>query len=381
MGKLYRISSPLKSEANSRSRRKRALAGQMTLPGLGPSNPFPIGNQRFTFDRFVVGPCNRFAYQAARAVATQGRSNYSPLYLYGESGLGKSHLSGAIGNFIRSNEPDTRIVYVTAEEFVNEMISAIRRNEMWEFKEKYRKRCDILFIDGVHFFSGKEKTQAEVCHTLDHLYNSGKKVVVTGAVSPHELGYMTEGLRSRLGSGLVVDIQPPDFETRKRILRHKAAFDGVVLPDEVVEFLASRISGSIRRLEGLLINLMAKSSLLFRPINLELAQEVTGSFQVAENRQITIESIQKLVAHQYHLEVEQLVSPSRRKSICHPRQLAMYLSRKFTTQSLEAIGKAFCRDHASVIHSIGVVEREIQEKPKINRELEFLVEKLRRREN
>lgn len=379
-GNPKRSSRGLAREAMADDRRKRMALGQMMLPGFGSSNHPPVGNPRFTFDQFVVGPCNRFAYQAARAVASEKRNAYNPLYLHGSSGLGKSHLSGAIGNHIYGTEPTTRIVYATAEQFVNEMVSAIRKNEMWEFKEKYRKRCDILFVDGVHFFSGKEKTQNELSYTFDHLYNFGKKIILTGAVPPHELSHMTDGLKSRLGGGLVVDMQPPDFETRRRILRHKATFEGVALPKDVVDFLASRICGNVRRLEGLLINLMAKSSLLFRPIDLELAQEVTGSFQMVENQKVTIDSIQKLVAKQYHLEVEQLISRSRRKSICYPRQLAMYLCRKFTNQSLEAIGKGYCRDHASVIHSIGVIERHIREKARVRREVDFLVEKLKLQE-
>lgn len=373
---LNRFSHKLNVKAPADGKRQRQGLGQMMLPGIRLYNQASVANRRFTFDQFVVGPCNRFAYQAAWVVANEKRNAYNPLYFYGGSGLGKSHLSGAIGNHIYNTEPATRILYATAEEFVNEMVSAIRKNEMWGFKEKYRRSCDILFIDGVHFFSGKEKTQAELSHTLDHLHNFGKKIILTGNVPPHELGHMTEGLKSRLGCGLVVDIQPPDLETRSRILHRKAEFDGVALPEDVVDFLASRICGNIRRLEGLLINLMAKSSLLFRSIDLELAKEVIESFQVAENQKVTIGSIQKHVAEQYHIEVEQLISRTRRKSVCYPRQLAMYLCRKFTNESLDAIGRAYHRDHASVIHSIGVIERKIKEKAKVRRELDFLVEKL-----
>ncbi len=352
-------------------------SAQMALPGIGSCGRPSVANRRFTFDQFVVGPCNRFAYQAAWVVANGKGNAYNPLYFSGGSGLGKSHLSGAIGNHVRGLDPISRILYVTSEEFVNEMVSSIRKNDMWGFKEKYRRRCDILFIDGVQFLSGKDKTQTELSHTLDHLYNFGKQIILTGNVPPHKLSRMTDGLKSRLGCGLVVDIQPPDRETRRRILRLKAESDGVALPEEVVDLLASRICGNVRQLEGLLINLMAKSSLLFRPIDLDLAQEVMGSFQGAESHRVTIDSIQKVVAQQYHLDVEQLISRSRRKSICHPRQMAMYLSRKLTEESLDVIGRAFCRDHASVIHSIGVVERHIKEKATVRRELEFLVEKLK----
>lgn len=376
-GCLNRFSHRMEGEARADGKRQRPSPRQMMLPGIELDNRPSAANRRFTFDRFVVGPCNRFAYQAAWVVANGESHAYNPLYFYGGSGLGKSHLSCAIGNHIQNLEPATRILTVTAEEFVNEMVLSIRKNEMWGFKEKYRRRCDILLIDGVQFFSRKEKTQGELSHTLDHLCSFGKQIILTSMVPPHEISHMTDGLKSRLGCGLVVDIQPPDLETRGRILRLKSESEGVALPEDVVEFLASRIHGNIRRLEGLLINLMAKSSLLFRPIDLELAQEVIESFQVAENHRATIGSIQKLVAEQYHLEVEKLISRSRRKSVCYPRHLAMYLCRKFTDESLDAIGRAFCRDHASVIHSIGVIEKHIREKAKVRRELDFLVEKLR----
>jgi chromosomal replication initiator protein len=324
-----------------------------------------------------VGTSNRFAFEAAWAVATERRALYNPLYLYGGSGLGKSHLCGAIGSQIHSSEPGVQILNTTAEQFVDQMVLGIRKNEMAEFKEKYRRRCDVLVIDGVHFFSGKEKTQAELSHTLDHLTNSGKQVILTGTVPPQELRHMTDGLISRLGGGLVVDIQPPEVETRGRILHQKARLEGVPLPDDVVDLIASRISGSVRRLEGLLVNMIAKSSLLSRPIDLDLAREVLGSFQISESQMSTIDSIQKLVARQYHLEVAQMISRSRKRSICHPRQLAMYLCRAFTDESLDGIGRAFCRNHASVIHSIGVIERKLREKAKIRREVEFLRERLK----
>jgi chromosomal replication initiator protein len=348
----------------------------MVLPGVvSRRGPF-VGDTWFTFEHFVVGAGNRFAYEAAWAVANERRVVYNPFYLYGEAGVGKSHLSGAIGNHICGREPTTRILYTTAEEFVNEMVSAIRKKEMWAFKEKHRRRCDILLIDGVDFLSGKEKTQAELCHTLEHLSNFGKQIILTAHVPPHELTHMNDSLKSRLGGGLVVDIQPPDVETRKRILRHKASRDGVTLSEEIVGLLASRISGSVRRLEGVLVNLVAKSSLLSRPIDLELAQEIIQSFQVEESHRMTLDAIQRVVASQYHLQIDQLISRSRRRSVCYPRQLAMYLCRKFTDHSLDSIGRVFGRDHASVIHSIGVIEKHMKERAVVRRDVDFLIQKL-----
>ena len=348
----------------------------MTLPGVLSRRRSVLGEKRFTFDHFVVGPSNRFAYEAGWAVANDRQGAYSPLYFYGESGLGKSHLAGAIGNHIYGREPTTQIIYTTAEEFVNEMVSGIRKKEMAAFKEKYRRRCDILFIDGVHFLSGKEKTQTELSHTLDHLLNFGKQIVLTALDPPYQLSHMSDSLRSRLAGGLVVDIQPPDRETRQKILHQKATLEGVSLPEDVLELLASRISGSVRRLEGILINLVAKSSLLGRAIDLDLAQETIRSFQVEETQRVTIDVIQRLVADQYHTEIDQLVSRSRRRSVCYPRQMGMYLCRRFTGESLDTIGRAFHRDHASVIHSIAVIEKQIREKARVRREVGFLAQKL-----
>jgi len=349
---------------------------QMNLPGVVSRDRSAPGEKRFTFENFVVGPSNRFAYEAGWAVANYRRGAYSPLYLYGESGLGKSHLSGAMGHHIHGRKPTTQIIYTTAEEFVNEMVSGIRKKEMAAFKEKYRRRCDILFIEGVDFLIGKEKTQAELSHTLDHLSHLGKQIVLTALDPPYELPHMSDGLRSRLAGGLVVDIQPPDRETRQRILHHKAALEGVTLPEDVLALLASRISGSVRRLEGILINLVAKSSLLGRPIDLDLAQETIQSFQVEDTQRVTIDGIQRLVAGQYHIQIDQLISRSRRRSICFPRQMGMYLCRRFTGESLDTIGRSFHRDHASVIHSIAVIERQIREKARVRREVGFLARKL-----
>jgi chromosomal replication initiator protein len=254
-------------------RRSRATSphngnGQMVLPKMATG---PLGgvrlNKRFTFEHFVVGPCNQFAHSAAWAVSNKIGIHYNPL------GLGKSHLSTAMGNYMLKKWPETRICLVSAEEFVNEMVTALRRDEIASFKEKYRKCSDILVIDGVHFFSGKPNTQAELSHTLDTLYNCGKQIILTSIIPPEDIPKMGEGLKSRLGCGLVVRLQAPRQETRRRILEAKALAEGVHIPDAVLEYLASHINGNIRQMEGTVIGIIAQSSLMHRPIDLDLARE------------------------------------------------------------------------------------------------------------
>ncbi len=271
--------------------------------------------------------------------------------------------------------PETRICLVSAEEFVNEMVTALRRDEIASFKEKYRKCSDILVIDGVHFFSGKPTTQAELSHTLDTLYNCGKQIILTSIVPPEDIPKMGEGLKSRLGCGLVVRLQAPRQETRRRILEAKALAEGVHIPDAVLEYLASHINGNIRQMEGTVIGIIAQSSLMHRPIDLDLARESLRNVVKEEERIITVERIQEVVGRYYRIDIERMKSKSKRKDIYLPRQVAMYLCRKLTNDSLEAIGKAFNKKHASVIYSIANMERKVRDDPRVARQIEFLTEK------
>ncbi len=352
--------------------------GQMVLPKMAPG---PLGgirlNKRFTFERFVVGPCNQFAHSAAWAVANKIGIHYNPLLFYSDVGLGKSHLSTAIGNYILNKWPETRICLVSAEEFVNELVTALRRDEIASFKEKYRKYSDILVIDGVHFFSGKPTTQAELSHTLDTLYNGGKQIILTSIVPPEEIPKMGEGLKSRLGCGLVVRLQAPEMETRRRILEAKALAEGVHVPDPVLEYLASHINGNIRHLESAVIGIIAQSSLMHRPIDLDLARESLRNAVKEEEKIITIELIQEVVGRYYRVDIDQMKSKSKRRGIYLPRQVGMYLCRNFTNKSLEAIGKAFNKKHASVIYSIANMERKVRDDSRLARQIEFLTEKIK----
>lgn len=351
--------------------------GQMTLPQVTAS---PLGgirlNKRFTFERFVVGPCNQFAHSAAWAVANKVGIHYNPIFFYSDIGLGKSHLSTAIGNYMLNQWPETRICLVSAEEFVNELVTALRRDAIASFKEKYRKYCDILVIDGVHFFSGKPTTQAELSHTLDTLYNGGKQIILTSIVLPEEIPKMGEGLKSRLGCGLVVRLQSPAMETRRRILEAKALAEGIQIPDPVLDYLASHLSGNIRQLEGAIIGIIAQSSLMHRPIDLDLARESLTNVVKTEERVVNIECIQEVVGRHYRVEIEQMKSRSKRRDVYFPRQVAMYLCRKLTNESLETIGKAFNKRHASVIYSIANMEKRVREDNRLARQIEFLTEKI-----
>jgi chromosomal replication initiator protein len=352
--------------------------GQMVLPKIatGPFGGIRL-NKRFTFEHFVVGPCNQFAHSAAWAVANKIGIHYNPLLFYSDVGLGKSHLSTAIGNYVLKKWPETRVCLVSAEEFVNELVTALRRDEIASFKEKYRKHCDILVIDGVHFFSGKPTTQAELSHTLDTLYNGGKQIILTSVVPPEDIPKMGEGLKSRLGCGLVVRLQAPEPETRRRILEAKALAEGVHIPDPVLDYLASHINGNIRKLEGAIIGIIAQSSLMHRPIDLDLARESLRNAAKEEERIITVDLIQEIVGRYYRVDIEQMKSRSKRRGIYLPRQVAMYLCRRMTNESLEAIGKAFNKKHASVIYSIANMEKKVREDPRIAHQIEFLTEKIK----
>jgi chromosomal replication initiator protein len=352
--------------------------GQMVLPKM-EANPFGgiRLNGKFIFEHFVVGPCNQFAHSAAWAVANKIGIQYNPLLFYSDVGLGKSHLSTAIGNYMLGKWPDTRICLVSAEGFVDELVTSLRRDEIASFKEKYRKSCDILVIDGVHFFSGKPTTQAELSHTLDILYNGGKQIILTSMVPPEEIPKMGEGLKSRLGCGLVVRLQTPALETRRRILEAKAMAEGVDIPDGVLDYLASHINGNIRQLEGAIIGIIAQSSLMHRRIDLDSARESLRNVVKAEQRIVTIELIQEVIARYYKVDIEQMKSRSKRRDIYLPRQVAMFLCRKLTNESLEATGKAFNKKHTSVIYSIANIERKVRDDSRLARQIEFLTEKIK----
>jgi chromosomal replication initiator protein len=329
----------------------------------------------YTFDEFVVGVCNNFAYNAALSLACEDNAGLGPLYLLSKTGLGKSHLSQAIGNHILRKDSAVRVCYITAEEFTNAMVHALRNDKIEWFKDKYRRQCDVLLLEDVQFLSGKTKTQDELAYTLDALLETKKKLIFTGTYLPGDIPKMDEKLTSRLSAGVISSMRSPDFETRVEILRRKAALKKVDVPQEVIEYLANELTQNVRQLESGLIGVAAKASLLGLPIDSELAASVVKNI-VKRSKAITIENIQILVCKYYKLTKEELLSRSRKRAIAQPRQIAMFLSRRYTDHSLQAIGRRFNRYHATTLHAVGVVERHIRENSPIQKQVTFLSEKL-----
>ncbi|HKQ97334.1 MAG TPA: chromosomal replication initiator protein DnaA, partial [Candidatus Polarisedimenticolia bacterium] len=322
-----------------------------------PTLPVPTGlNHRYTFDSFVVSSCNQFAHAAARAVAEQPAGAYNPLYIYGGVGLGKTHLMNAIGHGIGRALPGTRLLYISAETFMTELINSIRFEKTLDFKERYRG-VDVLLIDDIQFLAGKERTQEEFFHTFNALYESQKQIVITSDCPPREIPTLEERLRSRFEWGLIADIQPPDLETKVAILRKKAETDNIPLDEDVAMFIASRVRSNIRELEGSLIRLTAFSSLQKRRIDLDMARESLKDLIDDRARVISVESIQKAVSAHYGIKIHELKSRNNSKHISFPRQVAMYLAKKLTDKSLPALGEQFGgKHHTTVIHAIRKIE-------------------------
>jgi chromosomal replication initiator protein len=317
---------------------------------------------KYTFDNFVVGASNQFAHAASKAVANQPGDHYNPLFIYGGVGLGKTHLVNAIGHQILDGAEEARVVYLSSESFMNELIAALRRDRMDEFKGRFR-RIDVLIVDDVQFLAGRERTQEEFFHTFNSLYDSHHQIVLTSDKFPKEIPELEERLRNRFEWGLIADIQPPDIETRVAILEKKAELEGIELPQEVAIFLATNIDSNVRELEGSLTRLGAFASLNKCPITVDFAREVLQSvLRDRGDRAITIESIQKAVCDFFRIRTTDLRSKRRTRTVALPRQVAMYLCRRYTDASFPVIGDRFGgRDHSTVVHAAQVIERRIRE--------------------
>jgi chromosomal replication initiator protein len=329
----------------------------------------------FTFEQFVVSGNNDFAFSAALAHATRRQTDQHTLMLLSQTGMGKSHLSQAIGHHILTERPEERVFYMTAEDFTNEMVQSLRQGSIDQFKKKYRDQCDILLVEDVHFLSGKTRTQDELAATLDYLHDTGKKIIFSSCYAPVEIPKISDQLRSRLSSGLITRIESPSFRTRVRILQKKAKAKGVTIPVEVCHYLAAELSEDVRQLESGLIGVTAKSSLLGKEIDLKLAESVVRDI-AHQRRNITIDSIKELVCAQFGISVKDISSKSRKQQISRPRQIAMYLSRKFTDSPLQAIGQSYNRYHATVLHAINTVELEIKGNSAFQQQVELLQNKL-----
>jgi chromosomal replication initiator protein len=326
--------------------------------------PLGIGlNAKYTFDSFVIGSSNRFAHAAALAVAEAPAQAYNPLFIYGGTGLGKTHLLQAIAQYVGEHQSELSVRYVTSETFMNDFINALRDKRIEGFKQRYRA-YDLLLIDDIQFFEHKERIQEEFFHTFNSIYEAGGQIVISSDRPPKEISTLEERLRSRFEWGLITDIQPPDLETRIAILRKKVKTDHIHVPEpKVLEFIAGRISSNIRELEGALTRVVAFSSLTGRPMTEDLAQDVLKDvFPQGEVRQVTIERIQELVSERFSLSLEELCGDRRSQNIVYPRQVAMYLSRELTDSSLPKIGREFGgRDHTTVIHATSKIARMIRE--------------------
>lgn len=316
-------------------------------------------NSRFTFDNFVVGPSNRFACAASLAVSEQPAKAYNPLFIYGQVGLGKTHLMQSISHKIKEIHPHLKCKYLSSEQFTNELIDSIRHRSTTEFRQRYRN-IDVLLIDDIQFIAGKDSTQEEFFHTFNALHDNRKQIIISSDRSPKEISNLEDRLISRFSWGLITDIQPPDFETRVAILKKKAEQDNVHVYDDVITFIADQIKTNIRELEGALIRVVAFSLLEDKPVTLDIAKQVLKDMVKESVKIISIEMIQKTIAEHFNVTIGDLKSSRRHKNIVFPRQIAMFLSRKLTKRSLPEIGKAFGgKDHTSVLHSCKKIEKDI----------------------
>lgn len=350
-----------------------AVAPSSVEPAMAPVSSSQF-NSRYLFETFVVGSSNQFAHAAALAVAESRPHSYNPLFLYGGVGLGKTHLMHAVGSRIHANNPDLKIMYLPAEQFVNELINSIRFDRMPQFRDRYRN-IDVLLIDDIQFIAGKERTQEEFFHTFNTLYTSQKQIILSSDCSPRNIPTLEERLRSRFEWGLIADIQPPELETKVAILRRKAELAVIDLPDDVALFIADQVKTNIRELEGMLNRVAAYASLTGAPVSLDLAKENLRDILPPEGRRIVAADIIKFVARHYGLKVSEIKSRNNSKHIAFPRQVAMYLCKKLTDLSYPDIGKNFNnKHHSTVMYSVERIEKLRSKEPPIDRQVQSFVD-------
>jgi chromosomal replication initiator protein len=342
---------------------------ELEIPSDEPITPSSF-NAKYTFESFVEGKSNEFALAATRRVAENPSLSYNPLFLYGGVGLGKTHLLHAIGHEIQRSRPQLRVLYLPAEQFVNELINSIRFDRMPAFRERYRT-IDVLMLDDVQFLANKERTQEEFFHTFNTLYTSQKQIILSSDSSPRNIPTLEERLRSRFEWGLIADIQPPDLETKVAILQRKATLENVQLPDEVAEFIAQQVKSNIRELEGLLTRVVAFSSLTGKPLSPALARETLKDILPEAGKKPAAAEIVKFVARHYDLKVSEMKSKSNSRQIVIPRQVAMYLCKKLTDLSYPEIGKLFNdKHHSTVMYSCEMVQKKRGADPDFDRTLQ-----------
>jgi chromosomal replication initiator protein len=351
---------------------------QLTLPNMPPNgNGGPRAlNQDFTFDRFVVGRCNEFAYAASKAMAIEGQFPCSSLLIVAKTGLGKSHLSQATAHALLASNPRTRVIYITAEDFVNEMIFALRNHRIDEFKNKYRRSCDVLLLEEIHFLSGKEKTQLELGYTLDALTNDRKRIIFTSSLLPKDVPNLAKELASRLTSGIITTLDTPDYETRVKIIEKKSSEQGLALPHEIFHLLAKDLTGDIRQMESSLRCLKAKADLMNAKIDRDLAVEILRCHLPAQ-KLLTLEDVKATVCQYFKVDSILLASKSRKKIHAYPRNVYVYLSRQHTNTTVEEIGRSLSRNHSTVLYASEVIEHKMKMDKRIKNQIEFLSNKLK----
>ena len=366
--KTYDIKYILDESPSSFMRRspeeRRTKSGMLLNPNLNP---------HYTFENFVVGSCNQFAHAASMAVVKNPAKSYNPLYIYGGSGLGKTHLMNAIGHSALHNDARLKILYITTEKFMNDLINHLQYGKILDFRQKYRS-VDVLLMDDIHNLSGKDRTKEEFFHTFNHLYDNQKQIVISSDCQPREIPGLEERFRSRFEWGLIADLKPPDIETRIAILRKKAELEGVDLPEAVALFIADKVHSNIRELEGYLRRVVAFSSLKGEKIELDLAKESLKDLLDSTARIVTVEKIQKLVCHKYKIKLAQIKSKNNSPKFSFPRQIAMYLAKKLTDTSMPEIGKKFGgKHHTTVLHSLRKIERMREENSDFDKEINSLL--------
>ncbi|MFP4560026.1 MAG: chromosomal replication initiator protein DnaA [Thiohalorhabdus sp.] len=360
-------------EAETASADSRPQAPREKAPSSrGTGRSRDMLDPQFTFETFVEGKSNQLALAASRQVAENPGGAYNPLYIYGGTGLGKTHLMQAIGNQVRQHDAEAKVRYITAHRFVNEMVRSIQHNAIEDFNQRYRS-LDVLLIDDIQFFAGKDRTQEELFHTFNTLMDLNSQIGISCDRYPKEVEGLEERLRSRFGWGLTVAIEPPELETRMAILMRKAASSGVDLPEEVAFFISERIQSNVRDLEGAFNRVVAHARFLGRNVDMDLTKEALADLLEMQTRLITIENIQKVVANYYNIRVADMRSKKRSRAIAAPRQVAMALAKQLTDHSLPEIGDAFGgRDHTTVLYGCRKVEERQREDPRLREDLNNL---------
>ena len=386
--KFYNLEFMLSSQIEQQKREEEAAMPKGR--GLEPENPFPSLNPKYTFETFVPGPNNKFALAASLAVAESPAETYNPLFIYGGAGLGKTHLMNSIARYIIDHNPKAKVIFTTSEIFTNELIESIRAGAKsnanknteaptTEFRRKYRN-VDVLLIDDIQFIIGKESTQEEFFHTFNTLYEAKKQIVISSDKPPRDMAMLEERLRSRFDWGLTVDIQQPDYETRMAILQKRRDDIGAVkVTDEILDYIAKNVKSNIRDLEGSLNRVNAFSSLQKRELTLELAQEaLKDTISTDGNKIVTVDHIVDIVAEHFNITQNDIYSNSRSRNVAYPRQIAMYLSKKLTTNSVTDIGKFLGnRDHSTIIHGYDKIENDlVTNKNNIKNTIDVLIKKI-----